>query len=193
LDDDYQIGNFMLDRGARVVLDVGANIGMFSLAVANRFPEADIYAFEPSPEAYPRLAENVKLNGSSNVKPVNRAVYSSSSVLGFSDSRSTTSAHITETGPTLVQAVTLDDFCIERGICRVGLLKIDVEGAELEVLKGANRTLAFTDSVVTECHSERLAKEVVMVLGKYGFRMMSDKRLPHGGGVFRFRRDPTFQ
>lgn len=186
LEDDYGFANMETGKEARAILDVGANIGVFSLAAAKRFPEAAIYAFEPNPDAYSRLVRNLDLNGAGNATPVNHAVYSMSGTVGFSAEGSTSSGFIADGGTLTVQTLTLDDFCPRNGISGVSLLKIDVEGAEVEVLRGALKTLRITDRLVAECHSSALADLVEGLLFAHGFRKVSERRVSGGGGVLRF-------
>jgi FkbM family methyltransferase len=189
LEDDYRISNVELGKQARVVLDVGANIGVFSLAAAERFPDAAIYAFEPGPDAYSRLVRNLDLNGAANVTPVNLAVYSNCSIMGFSAEGSTSTGCVTGGGVLTVQTVTLDEFCLRNEIRRVGLIKINVEGAEVEVLRGAEKTLGITDWLVAECHSSALADMVERLLFAHGFHKVSERRVSGGGGVLRFGKE----
>jgi hypothetical protein len=87
--DDYGLSEIDMQQEGGVLLDVGANIGIFSMAAAQRFPNTTIYAFEPNPEAYSRLVRNLELNNAVNAKPVDRAVYSKCGTLGFSKGSST--------------------------------------------------------------------------------------------------------
>jgi len=188
LEDDYRISTVELRKQARVILDVGANIGVFSLAAAKRFPDAAIYAFEPSPDAYSRLVRNLDLNGAANVTPINRAVYSKCSTMGFSSEGSTSTGFVTGGGVLTVQTVTLDEFCSRTAIRQIGLIKIDVEGAEVEVLKGAQQTLEITDRLVAECHSAELAEMVEGLLFAHGLHKVSERTVSGGGGVLRFEK-----
>jgi FkbM family methyltransferase len=189
LEDDYRIAEIDFQRPRCVILDVGANIGVFSIAAAKRFPDATIHSFEPNPEAYPRLVRNLELNGTVNVRPVNRAVHSSCGVLNFSGDNSTSVGRVIDSGTLSIEAVTLDDFCSHRGIREIGLIKIDVEGAEVEVLKGARATLEMTDWLVVECHSAELASNVEDVLLTQRFQKVSERRVAQGGGVLRFKKE----
>jgi len=108
----------------------------------------------PPPTA--ALLRNLELNSVTNVVPVNRAVYSTCRTAQYSAVGGTTGANTTQEGGLSVQAITLDHFCQLKGIDGVGLLKIDVEGAEAHVLEGAEKTLRGTNWLVVECHSGEL-------------------------------------
>ncbi len=133
--------NLLPEKG--VMLDIGANIGSYTLRCSKRSPELDIYAFEPSVSAYELLCLNVKENKTdSKVRCLDVAVSSrqgrekfyeaaESSFSGFSDNRRADVKRVSE-----VNVTTLDAFAEERGIESVNGIKIDVEGFETEVLRG---------------------------------------------------------
>lgn len=148
------------DIPSPVVFDVGANIGDYSQLVKRCMPLARVYAFEPAKATYDQLIANlgdIGHSGSNDVKPFN---------IGFSDSEKTVElfsyaiegqessllASIDQRLPTQVVAVetstsetitvkTLDGFCASEGIDRIDFLKLDVEGHELSVLRGAQGML----------------------------------------------------
>ena len=130
---------------ARVVFDVGAYVGIYAMAAALGAPERRVHAFEPVPESFHRLQENLRVNGLSDVHAVPAAVghRGGKAILHVPDGvwlpshSSTRSGFRERTRPLEVPAITLDDYARERGIERVDLVKIDTEGNEDEVLAGA--------------------------------------------------------
>jgi FkbM family methyltransferase len=74
LDGDYERGEVPIRNGWTVV-DIGAGLGEFAVWVARRHPKSIVYAFEPLPESFALLVENVRLNGLSNVRPIQKAVF----------------------------------------------------------------------------------------------------------------------
>lgn len=125
-----------------VIVDVGANVGDFAVHCAGRFPRASIFAFEPGQENYCLLASRTN---SLNVEALKLGLSSSSGSVNFvHDHANPTMSHIVKDGEGAerVDLVTLDDFLAERGIDRVSYLKIDTEGFDLEVLKGAAKSFA---------------------------------------------------
>jgi FkbM family methyltransferase len=139
--------NFMavfLTRGC-AVLDIGANIGAYSVPIAKAFPDVEVHAFEPGSLALSRLRRNLLLNGLKNVRIHEVGVGSASETLEFhsygladlglsSFIRSGRKGCLPEKLP--VEIVTLDDVCagLERDIT---VIKIDVQGYEFHVLEGA--------------------------------------------------------
>jgi FkbM family methyltransferase len=185
VDDDYELSRLTIDDSGEAIVDVGANIGVFSLAAAQRFPRSPIYSLEPGAAPFGRLVRNVNLNGATAIHPLNAAAWSACGFVNFSENSATTVASVANDGETPVEAITLDALCQRYAIARLGLLKIDVEGAEMEVLRGGSEALIVTERVVVECHSASLASEVEALLGAR-FTKVSERRVPQGGGVIRF-------
>lgn len=134
------------------ILDVGANIGDFSTRIARDYPEAVIHAFEPNPVTFEQLQKNL---GDSQCQLHNLGMGSAHSTMTIyvdPANRSTALAslypevmkdiHQSDTAEEVpVQIGVLDDFCKEQGLGNIDLLKIDTEGHEFEVLRGARQLL----------------------------------------------------
>jgi FkbM family methyltransferase len=131
-------------------IDIGANIGYFSL-MASKIVGAmgNIFAFEPSKNNLIRLNENIKLNNFSNIKTIQKAVSNSIGELDLFISNDGYDAWNTFAKPFWFKnystektfTTTLDSFISELEISNLKLIKIDVEGWELNVLKGAENFL----------------------------------------------------
>lgn len=135
-----------------VLFDVGANIGKYSLMLRDAFPGAKVYAFEPNINAFRILQE--KLSG--KVECLNLGMgadQKAGKLFTYSGTLSSSHAsaykdmftlfHKTEDLTTVeFQMTTVDGFCKEKGIDTIDLLKIDTEGCELQVLKGAHERLS---------------------------------------------------
>ena len=129
-----------------VALDVGANVGAYALLLGTWLrPGGRVYAFEPSPAAFDGLRRHVALNGLADVvRPVRAAVSDAegTAALAGADQQGTSRlAHPEEGGTEMVETTTIDGFCAREGITP-SLIKIDVEGWELEALRGARQTIA---------------------------------------------------
>lgn len=132
-----------------VFVDVGANIGGYTLVAARLVGETGkVIAFEPVKEIFDRLCFNIDLNKLGNVSAENFAVYKESGNLTIHVSdrenmgMSSIFHHDTESGRTeKAEAIALDDYVASAGIQKIKLIKIDIEGAELEALKGMQRIL----------------------------------------------------
>jgi FkbM family methyltransferase len=146
---------WLRDEHAPVVFDVGANVGFFATQLAQMLARQslEVYAFEPVPTTFVKLVQSVNQLGLNDlVHPIAAAVLDDQRPvhLSFSD-RNSLYAQVAaqaraRAGDALAQApsVTLDDFQSFVGV-RPALLKIDVEGCEIAVLRGARRLLAQAD------------------------------------------------
>ncbi|WP_212629652.1 FkbM family methyltransferase [Pseudomonas sp. KB-10] len=142
-----------------VFLDIGANLGWYSLVLGRNCPGSRIFAFEPIPSTVAALEKNIRLNALQNVEPICMGMFNKEDELSFlyaPDVSGATSLKVTgqTRGRTSIQSVTcrtttLDSFCAERDIVPT-LLKIDVEGAELMVVQGGGETLQHTPIILME-------------------------------------------
>src|SRR6202453_3393171 len=126
-------------KGAKVVLDVGANAGIYSLAALAVQPDATVYAFEPTPEIATRLRATAKLNGLGLLHVHEAAVLNKNGQatlqcfrgeFGTNERMNFILRDLGDSGTERVQAVCLDQFCQDRSITHIDLMKIDIQGQE---------------------------------------------------------------
>jgi FkbM family methyltransferase len=157
-------------RPGDVFYDVGAHQGFFSVGAACL--GARVYAFEPVEANLRRLQRNVQLNDA-DVEVVAAAVSDAAGRLGLTRGQSSAQWR-TEPGDE-VAAVTLDDFARDHPAPRV--VKIDVEGAELRVLRGAVRLLReHRPILVCELHGKENREQVRGLLEGYEFSTLESER-----------------
>jgi FkbM family methyltransferase len=124
-------------RPGELFLDVGANLGSFTLLAAAA--GAEIISIEPVPETYVHLIANIRLNGLSQCTPLNCGVSNQPGYLTFTLGRDCQN-RVIEDGPGVTLPVdTIDNICAARVPT---VMKIDVEGHEPKVLEGARMTFA---------------------------------------------------
>jgi FkbM family methyltransferase len=140
--------------GGSTFVDIGANFGIYSLQAAPVVgPSGHIIAVEPNPEAVRLLEANIAASDAAMVSVVPVACSDSESTLDLyvapkanTGETSFSKANASREGQSShtyhVRARPLDDIIRESGVSRVDAIKIDVEGAEYLVLKGAQETLA---------------------------------------------------
>lgn len=135
-----------LCRPGDIVLDIGANIGLTALRMSVAVGDGKVYAFEPDSKNYNDCLDHVRANDARNVECIQCALGSA---------EGTAKLHHAAVGncgcawiekadakdPSTVHVTTVDHFCASKGINRVDLMKIDTEGTELAVLRGARKAV----------------------------------------------------
>ena len=196
--------------GARCVLDVGANIGIFTLAVKLKAPDATVYAFEPIQDTFQVLERNVRSHGWSDVHMYNVAIGSQDhtekafTFYPHAPGNSTAtpalklatrpamdqifgkegSDFIFESESRVAKVRTLSSVIQELGITSIDYLKIDVEGDELSVLEGiAEMHWPIIRQVVVETHTEQLREQVSEYLVCRSFEVYTGSGLSSPTGV----------
>lgn len=174
----------------RTVIDVGANRGQFALIARHRWPAARLICFEPLPEPIAVLRR--VLGGDPDVEIVPAAASSeagtamihisrrddSSSLLAITGRQSETYAGTDEIAAIEVATTSLDHH-LGGDIARPALLKVDVQGFELEVLRGAEGTLSNVDFALVECSFQEFyagqasADDIIRFLHGHGFALLS--------------------
>jgi FkbM family methyltransferase len=178
---EYRDSLFLLHylRPADCFVDVGANVGHYAL-IAARKCGARVIAVEPVPETFRRLVNNIELNGLSGAGPAqiharHLGLSDVAGVLNFTTNYHTANHVSTEPTPnsTSVEVMALDDLCAGESL---KLLKIDVEGYEKYVLRGATRHLASKslDAIIIELNDSGREfgiedEEVVALLRQKGY------------------------
>ena len=132
-----------------VAYDIGANIGIHTLLLSRLVGHnGQVYAFEPVPDLYARLCENVNLNPAlPAARPVQLALGDHSGTAAFFTGHHAGAGHLADSGPEtgdriLVSTSVLDEFVYRDHHAPPGFVKIDVEGAEGSVLAGAEQVLS---------------------------------------------------
>lgn len=131
-----------------VIIDAGAACGLFSLATCFFFPAAIIWAFEPSERQRILLARNLRLNGMvGRIRIAPFALWNHEGCLSFRTHGSMSSLRVVSELPGYleftesVQTVSLDVWAKRSKLRRLDLIKMDIEGAEIEALEGAGEVL----------------------------------------------------
>ena len=186
----YWLGSYELNKrlafereiqtGA-VTYDIGANVGYFSLLAARLAgPEGLVYAFEPLPRNTAYLKKHIAINALDNIELVEAAVSDHSGEAHFDLGASSAMGHLTETGGIAVRMVSLDEMLAAGEMRPPDYMKVDVEGAEYEALKGARQLLTrykpvlFLDTHQREAHLPTI--ELLKELG-YAFEILDGKSL----------------
>lgn len=162
LDKDYEVNGAQIEDGWQVI-DIGAGLGDFVLSVANTRPKCKIWAFEPFPESYELLQENIELNQIGNVQSFQTAVsgetgsmkmYLTGAAVQHIASTEDSPAAVYDAPSIEVQSRSINDLFTEKGLTHCDFLKMDCEGGEFDILLNATpETLAKIHQICLEYHN----------------------------------------
>jgi FkbM family methyltransferase len=151
------------------VVDLGAHIGLFSLAVLRSFPSAVVHSVEASRDTYDILRLNSTINGNLAWHVHWAAMWSRDGEVPFVDEQKASTAHHVDlsgvsTAPARVPALSLTTLLREQVRSNVDLLKVDIEGAEEAVLCENPALLQSVNALMVEIHPDLCDQQRVMSL-----------------------------
>jgi FkbM family methyltransferase len=163
-----------------VVVDIGAHIGLYTIIASKRVgPNGKVIAIEAHPGNFQMLNHNIKLNGLNNVIPFNYIAYSKEMDLVLAEYARMLGGDVKDGHRTAtIHVNTLDNLLQQNRINEVNWMNIDVEGAELEVLRGAHNILSKSKdiSVLIEIHGiSHLYEPTMEILNLYNFKIEFEK------------------
>ncbi len=173
------------DRTNPIIFDIGANIGTFTTWMAMTFPQGKIYSFEPQRLIFQMLCGNLAINNFDNCYAYNLGLGNINTrieiqepnyykqedfgIFSLVEDKVENKSGIS----TMVEIMTLDNFVELNQVGRVDYIKIDVEGMDIDVLKGAEKTLAkHAPTIFIEHNDNRrsILDEIVNYLGEDLYR-----------------------
>lgn len=177
-----------LSNGSAFV-DIGANVGYYSLAVASRYPASKVMAVEPCSWTFDMLERNIAINSLSNIRAFRTALsdrpgeakllINCSGREGFNTIGEATHRYSFVVGQETVVVTTLSELVKKAGWQAVDFVKVDVEGAELKVFEGGSELLTRPDAPTILYESQLQSTsgfgyhpiEIVRLLKSYGYDM----------------------
>jgi FkbM family methyltransferase len=161
----------MLSRG-RTVYDIGAHVGFHSLLCSRIVgPAGRVCAFEPLPRNLRYLHEHLALNNAANVQVIEAAVADHATEEAFAENGSYM-GRLRQGGTLSVKTVAVDAMVQAGDLPGPDYVKIDVEGAEMRVLRGMRETLAtYRPTLLLATHSPDLHRECIQFLTELGYRL----------------------
>lgn len=180
---------YLRGNSFQTILDAGANKGQFALATRHCHPQAQIWAFEPLAEEAACfgavfaddtrvILEPFALGSASGEAEIHvSARADSSSLLPIGELQDSFFPGTREAGTRTIEVRRLDEVVSADDLVGSSLLKIDVQGFELELLRGAESLLSHIDAIYVECSfvelytGQALAADVIAFLSERGFRL----------------------
>jgi FkbM family methyltransferase len=159
-------------RPGDVVYDIGAHVGLYTMLSSPKVgPEGHVYAFEPFPRNAGYLRRHIELNRLTNCTVVEAAVSASMGLRKFDPTEHRSAGHLSDSGQITVRSLSIDEFIFgSTGRRPPTAIKIDAEGAEMEVLAGGSRTLTqYSPFIFLETHSEALDLRCCSLLRAAGY------------------------
>jgi len=183
--DSLELLELLRSLNIKVIYDVGANIGTWTLLARSIIPEAEVHAFEPLKAHCCKFLELTRdLSGITlhTVALGNRIAFMDMKVTDFTDASSlldlTDSArevfNLRSEGTEQVEVVRLDNYVKEAGLHPPDLIKLDIQGYEVEALLGGEQTVANTSAIIAEVSciefyaGQGLFHDVVALLAEKG-------------------------
>lgn len=176
-----------LNRSPKVIFDCGANVGFVTYQFHKRFKSSSIYSFEPNPSVFKILKKSTKSN--KNVHVFNKGVGNEDILLSFYKNNNTGTssflepndfhkAHLARKFQKIeIPTISINQFCKEQFIDKIDILKLDIEGFELNALKGCEEMLVKNkiDFIYTEVNliptyeGQCLIEEVISFLRRLNY------------------------
>lgn len=189
-----KLTNF-LTKNNITIIDLGANEGFYTLKARELSSNAKIIAVEPNPSAFKTLKKNIEINKLKNIIPLNKAVTSKTGKISFEVIKGQTSIggckiykkyrKRGELKKITVDSITLENLCKVYKIKQIDLLKMDVEGSELDILKSCKNILSNVKKAVIEYHkAQKTEKPVKNIMLQNGFRIALIDRKKYYGDIY---------
>ena len=165
-------------KSNEVVVDLGANIGEYTIMAAKQ--AKNVIAFEPNKRAVDFLNKNIELNKLTNVQVIPKAAHSKTGTItlySIPGTNTRDSICLFNKGKYFSESITLDEALKDK---RIDIIKMDIEGAEFEALKGAENTLKNKPRIIAELHTAPIRQQVLDFLKKHGYRVSYEEMITPG-------------
>jgi len=172
-----QMDNYFKPKADEIVIDIGSNVGKYALLACKKVGKKGlVFAIEPDHDCVRILDKNKNLNKFENLVILEAAMGDKDGQVEFYQSfdgsrHSTTWIPPHEAQTIKVKQITLDSLISEYDLKKIDWLKIDAEGAEYDILVGAEETLNRTRYILLEVHTKELEQKCKAILQQCGFQM----------------------
>jgi FkbM family methyltransferase len=167
-----------------IVIDIGANMGSHAIAMAKKTVNGKVYAIEPAQSNFDLLQRNIEINHLTNIVPLRTAVGEKSGTqeMNIYEDQAFNSMLVLNrkkaVGKEIVQVLSLDDLREQEHISKIDLIKIDTEGYEMSILKGAKKILSSEKKpiLIVEINEENIKplglnqSDVINYIVSFGYK-----------------------
>ena len=169
-----------------IIVDIGANIGIFSILAAKKAKNGKVFAFEPINKNFKRLNENIKLNNLKNIISFKKAVSNKNKKIELFISNDNEGGHSIYANLTksknkqIVNALSLKNIFKENNLKNIDFLKIDCEGGEYDILLNSKKELKKINKISMEVHNlnkEKNIKTLKKFLEENKFKIKTKKNM----------------
>ena len=200
--DAFQIQKELLEGRANIIFDLGANNGKITRKYKEAFPEATVHSFEPFPEMFRELSQTTATlhkvfisdkaiadKRSKRTFFVNAGV-DTNSLLESQTTGLRSDEQVKNKSKIEVETISLDEYCRENGVQHIDILKMDIQGGELDALKGASGLLSgkkirliYTETnFIPQYVDQPLFQDLMVFLYKFGYRLQDIYNPIYGKG-----------
>ena len=169
-----EIYKFETNKTHPVILDCGANIGISTIYFKTIYPNAIVHAFEPDANLFEILSNNIHTNGFKQVELHQAAIWTEHTTLSF-DNKGSEASHIDNTGQSANKVEAIKLSTILSNLDAVDFLKMDIEGAEYEVVKDCAPYLHKIENFFLEYHGKasdtQKLNELLKLVENAGFKV----------------------
>lgn len=177
-----------------IVIDIGANIGVFSLYASMMTRKGKVYSYEPFNAHYKRLQDNIALNNIKNISPFNLAVCKNSGERSLFINKECSGMHSVvfednNKEEVKIKCTTLEEIFKKNKIKKCDFLKVDCEGAEYEIIYNtSNKIFDKIDKIALEFdnidNGKKNCQELKKFLEKRGFKIIIHGAKQHQGILY---------
>jgi len=170
----YEFYAFKANSDQPVIYDCGSNVGTSILYFKKQYPRSIITAYEPSPNIYRLLDANVKKNNLSDIKLKQQAVWTKNETLTFNDEGADGGSIYSVSNAPKVSVEAIDFIEVLQKESKIDFLKIDIEGAEHDLIPHIAPALNRVENIFIEYHSfngkEQKLDKILAILTQHHFR-----------------------
>jgi FkbM family methyltransferase len=171
---EYEIETY---AAPKVIIDLGANIGLASIYFLNKYPKSKVIALEPEKENYKLLEKN--MTNYTNFFSYNKGVWNRSAFLEIVDNGIGNWGYsvneVLQSNNNTIEAISINQIISDHSLTQIDVLKIDIEGSEIELfLSNYELWLPITKLIIIELHDwmrEGCSKQFFSTMVKYNFKL----------------------